>query len=296
MSTRPATLRLAVVQPHVDSRADATTKVAAAVAAIEAAADDGAQLVVFPEAYPGPLRTDHDYDAAPALVEVAGRRGCGVYWGRIELVEGAWETVGYLVDETGTEVVRYPRSHPATGDVHPVLNGAPMVPGPALVTGTVHGVEVGLLVCSELWLCEPARVLTLRGAEVLLAPAGGGFGAVADNWQVIARARAIENQSHVALTQNRIDGEPGTATIAGPESVLAASRDDSIVIATLDLERARWLRDKDDSMESPKPFTSLPGLLRARRPELYGALTEPRTDAYDYEAAGRAGGAAGGRR
>ncbi len=35
-------------------------------------------------------------------------------------------------------------------------------------------------------------------------------------------------------------------------------------------------------MQEPKEFDSLPGLLRARRPELYGALVEPRRDAYDY--------------
>lgn len=282
------TLRVAVAQPDVRTDGDPAAKVAVAVDAVERAADDGAELVVFPEGYPGPLRIDHHYDAAPALEDVARRRRCGVYWSRIEEVDGVWETVGYLVDETGTPIVRYPRSHPATGDVHPVLNGAPMVPGPDLVTGVVHGVSVGLLVCSELWLPEPARVLTLRGAEVLLAPAGGGFGAVAENWQVVARARAIENQCHVALTQNRIDGEPGTALIAGPESVLAASKDADLVVATLDLARARWLRAKDDSMESPKPFTSLPGLLRARRPELYGELAAPRAGGYDYEAAGRA--------
>lgn len=288
------TLRVAVAQPDVRTDGDPAAKVAVAVDAVERAADDGAELVVFPEGYPGPLRIDHHYDAAPALEDVARRRRCGVYWSRIEEVDGVWETVGYLVDETGTPIVRYPRSHPATGDVHPVLNGAPMVPGPDLVTGVVHGVSVGLLVCSELWLPEPARVLTLRGAEVLLAPAGGGFGAVAENWQVVARARAIENQCHVALTQNRIDGEPGTALIAGPESVLAASKDADLVVATLDLARARWLRAKDDSMESPKPFTSLPGLLRARRPELYGELAAPRAGGYDYEAAGRALPVAGG--
>ena len=60
---------------------------------------------------------------------------------------------------------------------------------------------------------------------------------------------------------------------------------DGLIAADCDLERARWLRATDDSMREPKPFDSLPGLLRARRPELYGALTEPREGLYDYERA-----------
>ena len=50
----------------------------------------------------------------------------------------------------------------------------------------------------------------------------------------------------------------------------------------LDLARLRWLRANDDSMVEPKAFSSIPGLLRARRPELYGELVAPQADAYDY--------------
>ena len=35
-------------------------------------------------------------------------------------------------------------------------------------------------------------------------------------------------------------------------------------------------------MAEPKPFTSIPGLLRARRPELYADLVAPQHDAFDY--------------
>ncbi len=91
----------------------------------------------------------------------------------------------------------------------------------------------------------------------------------------------------MALTQQLFDGEEGSALIAGPEAVLAESAKPGLCLATLDLDRARWLRDTDDSMEEPKPFDSLPGLLRARRPELYGSLAEPRDGLYDYEGRSR---------
>ena len=61
-----------------------------------------------------------------------------------------------------------------------------------------------------------------------------------------------------------------------------------LVCADLDLERLRWLRDNDDSMADPKTFDSIPGLLRARRPELYAELAAPQADAYDYANGGPA--------
>jgi predicted amidohydrolase len=141
---------------------------------------------------------------------------------------------------------------------------------------------MGVVVCSELWAPEPSRVLAIQGAEVILSPAGGGFTTLTANWQIIARARAIENHCYVALTNNIWDDEIGAAMVAGPEHVASASGVEDLIMATLDLERVRWLRRHDDSLKEPKPFSSIPGLTRFRRPELYEELTKPREDVYDF--------------
>ncbi|MFA9400023.1 MAG: carbon-nitrogen hydrolase family protein [Acidobacteriota bacterium] len=283
-----STFRLAVAQPAIDRAAPEQSRVEDAKRLIAQAGREGAELVLFPESYPGPISADGDYDASPALAEAARDSGCAVCWGRVERDDdGRCHTVAYLIDAGGRQRVRYVRSHPATGDVHPVLSGAPMAPGPELGLAESGGVVFGIAICSELWIPEVARSLAVEGAEVILAPAGGAFHRVAANWKLIARARAIENGCFVALTQQIFDGEQGSALIAGPESVLAESTAPGLCVATLDLERARWLRDNDDSMHEPKRFDSLPGLLRARRPELYGSLTGPRDGLYDYEGEAR---------
>lgn len=284
-----ASVRLAVVQPMTHPAPQAVRNIAEATEHVRAAAVDGADIVLFPEGYPGPLRVEDDFDAAPALSAVAAETATTVCWSRIEQAGMAWYKVAYVHGPDGDLALRYVRGHPATGDVHPVLSGTHLAPGDGFGLTTVGGVRIGVLICSELWLPEIARTLVLEGAEVLLAPAGGGFGAVAENWQLVARVRAIENQCFVGLTQNRFGDEDGSALVAGPEKVLAADPSAGIVAATLDLERMRWLRGRDDGMERPKPFTALPGLLRARRPELYGALVTPRDGLYDYQAAGRRG-------
>jgi len=281
----PDTFTLAVAQPRWPPRGTARA-VEDAIGLVRRAAAEGARLVLFPEAYPGPMRVGEECDPEPSMREAAVRHGTAVCWSRLEPAtpEGPHRVVLHLVDARGVTLAHTARTHPATGDVHPTLNGCPVAPGEELTAVELDGVLLGLMVCSELWVPEVARILALRGAEVLLAPAGGGFGAVAGNWRLVARVRAIENLCHVALTQTRFDGEPGSALIAGPEGLVARSATHDLLVAPLDLARGRELRLRDDSMEQPKTFASLPGLLRARRPELYGELTAPRPDAYPYRA------------
>ena len=61
-----------------------------------------------------------------------------------------------------------------------------------------------------------------------------------------------------------------------------SSGTEELLLATLDLDRVEWLRSHDDSMVEPKAFSSIPGLLRARRPELYEELVKPGPDLYDF--------------
>jgi deaminated glutathione amidase len=278
----PDSLRLAVIQPRLGNQPE-EAKVEQALELLEQAAAEGAHLALFPEGYPGPLRAQSAYDALPAMAAAARRLGCGVCWSRIERTEdGRHRKVAYLHDIGGEVCLRYERAHPATGDVHQILSGVAVHPGDRLGLAEVDGLTVGVLICSELWIPEVARVLAVRGAEVLLAPAGGGFHAVASNWRLIARSRAIENECHVALTQHLFAEEKGSALIAGPEKTEARLEEEGVAVVEVDLARARWLRATDDSMREPKPFSALPGLLRARRPELYGELSEPRPGLYDY--------------
>jgi len=281
-------LRLAVAQPPARAGEPEEAKLADTLVTIDDAGAAGVDLLLFPESYPGPIRAESSLDAGEAIAAAAADAGSALCWGRIERGnDGHYRTVAYVIDGDGAELLRYERSHPATGDVHALLSGEPMAPGDGLALVNVAGVRAGIVICSELWLPEVARSLAVAGAEVILAPAGGAFHRVAPNWRLIARARAIENQLHLGLTQALFGEEEGSALIAGPERVLAASSEPGLLIADCDLERARWLRSEDDSMREPKEFDSLPGLLRARRPELYEGLSRRDDDLYDYWAAAR---------
>jgi predicted amidohydrolase len=275
--------RLGIAQPRAVPSPDAEKNVALATELVAKAAARGAQLVLFPEGFPGPLiRSPLDeYEAAPAMAAAAAKQGIGVCWSRTERCEdGKYRLVVYVVGEDGVQILRYERVHPAT--LPPHESKVHVAPGNDLGMFDLDGVAMGIVVCSELWIPEPTRVLAIRGAEVILSPAGGGFTSLTENWKTIVRARAIENSAYVALTNNIWAQEEGAAMIAGPEQVIAASGSDDLIVADLDLGRSRWLRNNDDSLAEPKPFDSIPGLVRFRRPELYGDLAAPANDTFDF--------------
>lgn len=277
-----STYTLAMAQPRRIAGTDGTPNVDHAVTLVDQAAAAGADLVCFPEFSPGPVRgTDAFYDAGPAMSAAAKAQNLNVVWSRTELCEDdKYRLVVYVVGRDGSTVLRYERTHPATIAV--AEDGVLTSPGQSFGTFEIDGLSMGIVVCSEMWTPEVARIVALRGAEIILSPAGGGFTSLTRNWQIINQARAIENLCYVGLTNNLWGQEQGAAMITGPEHPLAFAGRRELVVAILDLERVRWLRSHDDSMVEPKPFDSIPGLLRARRPELYGELVAPQPDAFDY--------------
>jgi predicted amidohydrolase len=133
--------------------------------------------------------------------------------------------------------------------------------------------RIGLLVCSEVYVPELARGLALQGADVILFPAGGAINELLETWRTLIWARAIENLVFTAAVQNLYDeDEQGIATIAAPERILARSAGESLLVADLDVDRLHFLRERDERIEFPKPYATIPGVLRWRRPELYAAL------------------------
>jgi hypothetical protein len=58
-----------------------------------------------------------------------------------------------------------------------------------------------------------------------------------------------------------------------------------VLSAVLDLDRIRWLRETDEELIVPAPYRTIPGVLKWRRPELYGQLTAQPSRAADGRAA-----------
>jgi predicted amidohydrolase len=157
-----------------------------------------------------------------------------------------------------------------------------IAPGNALQVYDTAGCRTGLLICSEIWCPELVSVLALQGMDILVAPIGGLVYELREAWRAVLWTRAIENHCYVMASQHLYGMEDGLAMIAGPEAILAETKGPGVLTADLDLDRLIWLRTHTQTLELPKPYKTIPGLLRYRRPELYNLLMEPAADTYDF--------------
>src|SRR6201996_997747 len=132
-----------------------------------------------------------------------------------------------------------------------------------VVTELADGLRLGMSVCYDLRFPELYRILALRGSELLTVPAAFTLPTTRDHWEVLVRARAIENQCFV-IAANQIGNHPGglrsggRSLIVDPWGLILATAPDTecAIVADLDLDNLRDIRRR------------LPSVAR-RRPEVY---------------------------
>ena len=175
-----------------------------ALGQISHAASQGARLGVLPELFcfrPGEVAAD---PAAAAEVSegVLGRiRSAAAehgLWVAVNLVEESGEgyhSTAYLIDAGGEIALRYRKTHLDTSEQAWATAGDDIP-----VAHTEIG-AVGMMIGNEVWVPEIMRLLTLRGAEIVLHPANWDRREAAD---CAATERTEENRVHL-VSVNRLD-------------------------------------------------------------------------------------------
>jgi predicted amidohydrolase len=135
-----------------------------------------------------------------------------------------------------------------------------IAPGREVVTAKAGAATLGLSVCYDLRFPELYRMLALRGAEVLAVPSAFTLKTGKDHWELLLRARAVENQAYVvapAQWGRKADGRwtYGRTMIVDPwGTVLAVCPDrDGYALATLDLGYLDRLRAKFPTLANRPP-------------------------------------------
>lgn len=127
--------------------------------------------------------------------------------------------------------------------------------------------RVGVLICYDNWFPETARILRLRGAELLLLPVAGDGDP--RHWDVITRARAIDNGIYL-VTSNAVGDS--LSRIVDPMGEVIAEVAAKVGVAAADLnldrdDRVHWLSIGPGGGEPRSLF------IEERRPDAYGGLT-----------------------
>ena len=140
------------------------------------------------------------------------------------------------------------------------LESRTIAPGREIVTAKAGAATLGLTVCYDVRFPELYRVLALRGAEILAVPAAFTLQTGKDHWELLLRARAVENQSFVvapAQWGQKADGRwtYGRSMIVDPwGTVLVQCPDrDGHALATLDLDYLDRFRAEFPALANRRP-------------------------------------------
>lgn len=245
--------------------------------AIEKAALAGAKLVVLPEEFISLLLTLDEkltiaepYLEGPiqqALAQVAKKNKIWVVGGTIPLQTPSKKKVysSCLVwNDKGECVARYNKIHlfDVTVEQGESYNESERVTGGTsdCVLDTPFG-KLGLAICYDLRFPELFRLMMLKGAEIMVLPSAFTVNTGKAHWEVLIRARAIENQCYVVAPDQvaiRLSGHGtfGHSMIVGPWGEVLASATDKpeMITAQIDIEKLKTLRKQFPAVSHYRPF------------------------------------------
>lgn len=286
-------MKVGLIQHAIESTSEKT--IAKTVSLIEKAAKQGAQLVVLQELHQDRyFCVNEDVDcfnlASNWEKDISFWSGIAKE-NKVVLVTslfekrsaGLYHNTAVVFEKDGTVAGKYRKMHiPDDPGFYEKFYFTPGDMGYNPIQTSVG--KLGLLVCWDQWYPEAARLMALKGAEMLIYPTAiGWFDEDAedekkrqcDAWETVQRGHAIANGLPV-ISVNRIGKEAdnhgvldgirfwGNSFVAGPqgEIIVRASHDkEEVIIVDVDLERGEHVR-------RIWPF------LRDRRIETYGDLTK----------------------
>jgi len=265
-------MRAAAVQ--LNSTNDKDRNLGTADRLTRAAAAAGAELIVLPEKF-NVLGTHEDYAAGAETLDgptIAWARGIARDL-RVDLVAGSIverregrEKLGNTSVHVGPDgelrgIYRKIHMFDVTVNGKEYRESTSQEGGrEVVVSRAAEGVDLGLTVCYDLRFPELFRILALRGARVLTLPAAFTKATGTAHWDVLVRARAIENQAFVVAADQIGVHPPANESFGGSQivdpwgEILARARDEEcFVCADLDLARQDEVRRTLPSLANRVP-------------------------------------------
>ena len=265
-------MRVAAVQ--LNSTEDKDRNLESAERLVRDAAARGAELIVLPEKW-NLLGTSDQLSAGAEALDgrsITGSRAIARELG-VELVAGSIVeaadgdakpfNTSVHVGRDGELLAVYRKLHMFDVDLDGVAYRESEVeePGEEIVLSELSGgIPLGMTICYDLRFPELYRILAVRGAEVVTVPSAFTLATTRDHWEVLLRARAIENQCFV-IAPNQIGSHPGGARSGGRSMIIdpwglvlaLAPDDEAAIVAQLDLDSLHELRRRLPSLANRRP-------------------------------------------
>jgi predicted amidohydrolase len=266
-------MRVAAIQ--LTSTADKARNLEAAETFLCAAASGGARLIVLPEMFnvlgdPEVLRQGAEPLDGPTLRwarDLARQHGVWLVAGSImERVaeQSKLFNTSCLIDPQGELRATYRKIHLFDCDVPGAIlhESATVMPGSGTTVTEMDGVTLGLSICFDLRFPELFRILALGGVRLIVLASAFTERTGRDHWEVLVRARAIENQVFVIAANQVGASSPklrwfGRSMIVDPWGVVLAQAPDreGYILADLDFTAQDQMRAQLPSLANRRPET-----------------------------------------
>ncbi|GAA2391063.1 carbon-nitrogen hydrolase family protein [Dactylosporangium salmoneum] len=253
-------MRVAVCQ--LNARDDRAENLRVARSLLQRAADGGADLAVLPEyvdylgrAASAPKPEPIDGEFASFFADAARELGMWVHAGSFHEIgpdpEHTYNTT-LVFDRSGHLAATYRKIHLYDVEIPGRVSyqeSATVAPGASTQLVDLERIRLGLSICYDLRFPELYRALAIDGATVLVVPAAFMLHTGRDHWEVLLRARAIENQCYVLAAGQIGNHDPertcfGRSMVVDPWGTVVAQAPDvvGVTFADLDLERLGEIR------------------------------------------------------
>ena len=267
-------MRAAAVQ--LNSTEDVDRNLATADRLVREAADRGARLVLLPEKWNILGRGKVMADAAEA---VTADPGAASRWAReiareleIDLVAGSVverrggernaNTSVHFGPDGGLRAL-YRKLHMFDVEVDGVryAESEHEQPGDTVVVSALaDGTVMGMSICYDVRFPELYRELSQRDSQIIVVPSAFTLATTRDHWEVLLRARAIENQCFVVAANQIGEHAPGQRSggrsmIVDPWGIVLATApdDEAVIVADLDLNRLHDIRRRLPALDHRRP-------------------------------------------
>jgi predicted amidohydrolase len=265
-------LRVACVQ--VNATQSKAENIERAERLVARAASTGADLVLLPEKWNGIGPADvmrsiaeslDDGESVEAMSGWARAHGITLVGGSIvERREGRekFSNTSVVFDPEGEVAAVYRKIHMFDVEVggYVYRESETEEPGEGPAAAEVESWKLGLTVCYDLRFPELYRILAVAGCEAVTVPAAFTLYTGKDHWEVLLRARAVENQCYVVAANQWGSYEDGKAAygrsmIVDPWGVVLAQApdEDGVIAAELDRARLQDVRRRLPSLANRQP-------------------------------------------
>lgn len=242
---------------------------------VQLAVEKGAQLVVLPEIWCSPYATAAFPEYAEDLPEIGQQPSSPssrILW-ELALKHKIWLVGGsvpekdgdkiyntcLVFDPQGTIVAKHRKVHLFDIDVPggiTFFESETLSPGETISHFTTPWSEVGLGICYDIRFPEYAMILAQQyDCKVLIYPGAFNLTTGPAHWELLQRARALDNQCYVVTASPARSEDPGTgkyphytawghSTVVSPWGDVVATTDEQpgVVVADLDLARVDEVR------------------------------------------------------